>query len=352
LPFAVASALFVLAVVGCCWQAAASLLFTPSAVMRVYGNERGELETGVCEVTIPKSHQRGQLESASLLRLELKQDAARHIVLQSVIPKERTEFLAELSAAVARSPQRDVLIFIHGYNVDFEDAARRTAQLAKDLELQGAPVCYSWPSQAGLLQYAVDETNVVWTVPHLKQFLLEVVRESDARSVNVIAHSMGNRALTSALKELRYELQDDARLFNQVVLAAPDIDADIFRRDIAPAITSTARRVTLYASSKDRALAVSKRLHGYPRAGESGPSLLLVEDIDTIDASGIDFSLLGHSYYGGNSNILADLGLLIRQGLPAASRMNLAANRRDGLTYWVFKGVATAGLTGSEEHRR
>lgn len=318
--------------------------------IRAYGNDRGSLEVGVCEVTIPNSHREGMLETPSILRLELREDASKHIVLRSVAVREHDEFIRELKASVAQSPEREALVFIHGYNVSFEDAARRTAQMAVDLHVRGAPIFYSWPSQGGLFEYTVDETNVVWTVPHLKQFLLEVARQSDARSINVIAHSMGNRALASALRELAFELRDEKLQLNQVVLAAPDIDAEVFRRDVAPAITSTAHGVTLYASSKDRALAASKQVHGYPRAGDSRPSLLLLPGIDTIDVSDVDTSLLGHSYYGSCRQILDDISVLIHHGLPAASRGELVAGTRGEQTYWTFRTASASDGAGSAAH--
>jgi esterase/lipase superfamily enzyme len=258
------------------------------------------------------------------------------VVLQSIVPREADAFFRELAEVVASAPRRDLFVFIHGYNVTFENAARRTAQMAYDLKFRGAPIFYSWPSQGGLLKYTVDETNVAWSAPHLKQFLLDVARKSDAAAVNLIAHSMGNRALTAALRDLALELREDARLFNQIVLAAPDVDADVFRRDIAPAIVRTGRRVTLYASSNDQALQASKQVHGYPRAGDSGDGLVITEGIDTIDVSTVDTSLLGHSYYGGDS-ILTDIHHVIQEALPADRRSWLTPALREGLTYWVFQ---------------
>jgi esterase/lipase superfamily enzyme len=216
------------------------------------------------------------------------------------------------------------------------------------LKFEGAPIFYSWPSQGGLLRYTVDETNVAWTVPHLKQFLLDVARESDADAVNLVAHSMGNRALTSALRELNLELRQEAALFNQIVLAAPDVDAEVFRRDIAPAITQTAQRVTLYASSDDQALQASKQVHGYARAGDSGEGLVVIPGIDTIDVSGIDTSLLGHSYYGGSHSILADLYHVIQEALPASQRQWLSPVEQDGLTYWVFRDAMLRAAKAQE----
>ena len=300
---------------------------------RVYGNDRGQFEVGTCQVSIPRTHQIGQLEAPSILRLEIREDARKHVMLRSVTLRENSEFYEHLRQRVAESPDRDLFVFVHGFNVTFDDAARRTAQIAHDLKFPGAAVFYSWPSQGGLFKYTIDETNVVWTVPHLKQFLLDVSKNSGAKSVNLIAHSMGNRALTSALRELKYELQGEA-IFNQIVLAAPDIDADVFRRDIAPAIQSTARRVTLYASSDDQALIASKNVHGYARAGESGAGLVVIPGIETIDVTGIDTSLLGHSYYGSSLSILADLYEVIRCGQPPSARLWLTKLDRGGVPYW------------------
>ena len=94
----------------------------------------------------------------------------------------------------------------------FEDAARRTAQIHKDLKFEGAPVFFSWPAHDKfILTYMADANNIPWTTPHLKQFLLEVVHESGAKSINLIAHSMGNRALTATLRELELEIQAATR---------------------------------------------------------------------------------------------------------------------------------------------
>jgi len=305
---------------------------------RVYGNQRGTLEYGTCTVTIPKEHSVGELESPSILRLEFSEDPTRHVMLREVKQQPVDEFFAGLKSCVDRSQRKETFVFVHGYNVTFEKAARRTAQLAYDLKFDGAPIFYSWPSQGGLLKYAVDETNVVWTAPHLKEFLVGVARRSGAKSIHLIAHSMGNRALTSALQALSYELRDQGPMFKEVVLTAPDIDAEVFRRDIAPAIQRTAGRVTLYASSNDEALAASKTVHGYPRAGESGRNIVVVPGIDTIDVSAVDTSLLGHNYYGSNDTVLSDLVQLLNEAKPPERRNRLYSKLLGSLKYWVFRG--------------
>lgn len=317
-----------------------------------YNADRGSLVKGIAEVTVPDNHQRGSVERPSLLRFEIREDQQEHIVLTSAIELSDAAFHQRLAETVALSPNQDLLVFIHGYNVDFESAVQRTAQIAVDLPFEGVPVCYSWPSQGTLFGYTVDETNAAWTQTHLKKFLLDLASESGARSINVVAHSMGNRPATGALVEIGWQLHsavDQDRLFDRVVLAAPDVDADQFRRDLAPALTAVADHVTLYASSDDKALIASKQVHGYPRAGESGEGIVVVPGIETVDVSGIDLSLLGHSYYGDNQSMLQDLYQVVRSRLPAKQRRQLAPRPYGELTYWQLIGPATGDQRVSAE---
>ncbi|QDT13665.1 alpha/beta hydrolase [Planctomycetes bacterium K23_9] len=300
-----------------------------------YLGDRGVLTRGVCEVTVPVVHERGIVERPSLLRFEFREDQDKHVVLTHAVEMQRDHFYQKLSTTVADSKERDLLVFIHGYNVDFDSAVQRTAQISVDLPFEGVPICYSWPSQGQLLSYSIDENNAMWTVTHLREFLLELASQSGADSINVVAHSMGNRAMTMAMQQIQHQSSPGADpIFDRVVLAAPDVDADRFRRDLAPSLLSVANQVTLYASSDDRALIASKKVHGYPRAGESGADLVVVPGVETIDVSGIDLSLLGHSYYGENDSMLRDLYDVVRARLPAPRRPSLIARQAGALTYW------------------
>lgn len=303
----------------------------------IYGNERGTLQRGFCEVSIPKSHVIGRLESPSVLRFEFRENPTRDVVLESVSPEPADEFFADLGRCVGESRSQSAFVFVHGFNVRFEKAARRTAQMAYDLKFDGAPIFFSWPSQGDLLRYAVDETNAAWAMPHLKEFLVEVAARSGARSVHLIAHSMGNRPLTTALSELARTPAVELPLFKEVVLTAPDVDADVFRDQLAPLITKTAQRVTLYASSNDEALAFSKTIHGYARAGDTTDRpLVVLPGVDTIDVSKLDTSLLGHSYYGTNGTVLADLFQLLHGAKPPDERRWLRREPFGDLEYWIF----------------
>jgi esterase/lipase superfamily enzyme len=322
-----------------------------------YRGTRGSLVRGVCEVTVPDVHDRGQVERPSLLRFEIREDQRKHVVLTSATELDADVFHQQLSNVIAKSPDRDLLVFIHGYNVDFQSAVRRTAQISVDLPFAGVPVCYSWPSRGSVFQYTVDETNAAWTTPHLKQFLLELAESSGAESINVVAHSMGNRPTTQALVEIGWQREMEAKsdelpVFDRVVLAAPDVDADRFRRDLAPELVEVAEQVTLYASSDDQALIASQKVHGYPRAGESGENMVVVPGIETVDVSGIDLSLLGHSYYGDNQSMLHELYELVRARLPAPRRQLLVARRRGEQIYWQLIKKPTPRISAESKSVR
>ncbi len=300
-----------------------------------YRGDRGNLTRGICEVTVPRIHRPGVVERPSIFRLEFREDQEKHIVLTSAIELSQDDFYRRLSQTVAKSPDQDLLVFIHGYNVDFQSAVRRTAQIAVDLPFEGVPICFSWPSQGTLLGYSIDETNAEWTTTHLQQFLMELVGNSGAKSINVIAHSMGNRPMTAAMEQIRWRHPTESTTpFDRVVLAAPDVDADRFRRDLGPSLLKVANQVTLYASSDDQALIASKQVHGYPRAGESGDQLVVVPGVETIDVSGVDLSLLGHSYYGDSESMLRDLYQVVRSRLSASERSSLIARQLGDAVYW------------------
>ena len=300
-----------------------------------YSGDFASIEYGRVEVSIPPGHEVGELESPRMLRFEFRADPEKHVVLSSVEPFSKDDFFSAVRDSVGVARSREALVFIHGYNVSFHRAARRTAQLAHDLDFQGVPLFYSWPSDGAFLRYTADEQDVRLTVPNLTSFLTDVARSTDAERVHIVAHSMGSRALAAALIEIGRNISEP--LFGEVIFAAPDIDAREFRSIVAPAIVGTAERFTLYASSRDRALRVSKVLHDYPRAGDSGEELTIVDGIETIDASVIDTSLLGHSYFADAIQLVSDLLSVIREGLPPSDR-SLEPRARGGVTYWRFGG--------------
>jgi esterase/lipase superfamily enzyme len=241
---------------------------------------------------------------------------------------------------MSEADDAEALLFIHGFNVAFDSALRRTARLAYDLDFSGPALLYSWPSRGRATDYVADGSNVEWTVFHLRDFLERILLEVGARAVHVIAHGMGSRALVAALRALdcaELERRGAARL-RQVVFTAPDIDAATFR-DLARTFErgKQAERFTLYASSCDEALETARKLSHYPRAGDSGDGLVVVDGVDTIDASEVETDFPGYADHGEARSVLSDLHDLIGQGIPPDRRACLRPVEHPEGQYWRFQ---------------
>jgi esterase/lipase superfamily enzyme len=301
-----------------------------------YGAERSKVSYGMCEVTIPKMHQQGKLEAPSYRRLQFREDPKKHVMLQQIRPNEKGIYFETLRERINQSTGKNAFIYVHGFNVTFEDAARRTAQIAFDIGFDGAPVFYSWPSRGHVTSYVADKTNVRWAEKNLLNFLRDFVDKTDADNIYLIAHSMGNRALAGAVMTLIAEQPALKKRFREIILAAPDIDAELFRRDIAPKMIEASDNITLYVSADDNALLASRRIHEYPRAGEAGENIIIMDGIDTVDATGLDASLVAHSYIVEVKSIIADLLEIIRHGKRAAARPMLRKVDTVQGAYWAF----------------
>lgn len=291
----------------------------------VYTSDRARrLELGRALVTVPKVHQVPNIERPFAIRIfnvtiyQSAEDPKQHFTLRELKSLPQEEFLALVRERVggSRSFKDQAVVFVHGYNTEFDYALYRTAQMAYDLKFDGAAFLYSWPSGGAVGGYGYDRESATQTEPYLKDFLALVMKESGAKSVSVIAHSMGNLPLLNVLRDLGPALPPDVRL-NQIILAAPDVDRDVFAY-LAANITQYGRGVTLYCSANDRAMAASRRVAGgVPRAGDvpaEGP--ILVEGIDTIDVTqtSTDVLALNHSTYAEKSALLNDIGLLLQTG--------------------------------------
>ncbi|WP_323038334.1 alpha/beta hydrolase [Gemmobacter sp.] len=291
-----------------------------------YGYARGPLDYGIAEVSIPDQHIPGAIERPSIWKLEFAPDPARHVMLRSVTPMAGEAFFASLASATASRPRPEIVLFIHGYNVSFGAAARRAAQLAHDMNYPGLPVLYSWPSQGSTVGYLSDAAVVQLSGRHLSRFLDDLVARSGAQTIHIVAHSMGNRALTEALE--LYALRNGIRPgdppdFGQVIFAAPDVDAGLFA-EILPTMRPVAQRMTLYASENDWALVASRNLHGnMARAGQAGADTLAVGGLDTVDMSALGADMLAHGYFADDRSALADLVAVLWR--------NAAPERRCGL---------------------
>ncbi len=296
------------------------------------------LHLGVSEVSLPKNRKPGELPAPSIFKLEFSENADRHVTIQRIDRMSPDEFFSGIDGVLHRDDSESALVFIHGYNVAFDDAMRRTAQISADVKFEGASILYSWPSQGQTLSYATDESNVAWSITHLETFLLDLRQRTGVKKVHLVAHSMGNRALVGALERLALRFPDKQPMFGQVVMAAPDVDTDEFVKRYVSSVSNCATRATLYASSGDRALLASMKLHGYRRLGLTSSPQPTFAGIDVVDVSPIDTSILGHSYYGSHPLMLQELRELIYSGTGPVDRQWLVtAQGSHSPPLWRFR---------------
>jgi esterase/lipase superfamily enzyme len=273
---------------------------------------------------------------------EEAEDPDKHFTMKELKAQTREELLALVRARLAKSERfKDhALVFIHGYNTTFDNGIYRTAQIAYDLKFDGAPFHYSWPSGGGLSSYTYDRESAGQSIPYMRDFFDLVIKESGAKKISVIAHSMGNQPALQVMRDIKASSPPGV-VISQIILAAPDVDRDNFE-NIAKEIQGLANGITLYAASNDFALNASRRFHGgIPRAGDVPPGgPLVLPGIDTIDVTAVSTDSLGlnHSGYAENNALLNDLQLLIQTGerppekrIPLLEKIGTAAG-----DYWRY----------------
>ncbi len=298
------------------------------------GSERSDVKYGNCMVSIPRDHRMGVLESPKWYKLQFTETPDKHVSVLEIKMKSKEDFFRDINSSYPDS-SKTAIIFVHGYNVTFVDAARRTAQITYDIGFKGIPAFFSWPSTGTLVGYTHDADNIAWSTPHLVQFFVDFIRETKAENVVVIAHSMGNRGVVEALSRMNQSNPKERKVIKEIILAAPDVDAGIFKNDIAPRLVNQDSHITLYASSNDLALKASKKVNGHQRLGDSAPKITIYKGIESIDASDVETDLMGHSYFSDKNSIISDMFYLIKDGKKAADRFGLVSMENGA--YWKFR---------------
>jgi esterase/lipase superfamily enzyme len=293
------------------------------------------LSLGYCDVYVPSTHLFGEIGSSWFWRTITFDDD--RLKIDNIKALSQSDWLTLMSEDLKRAPpgHRSALVYIHGYNNSFTDAAIRAAQIGYDLKVDGITAFFSWPSKGSVAQYLADTNTVDASEAYLKQFLETLSLNADIDRVDILAHSMGNRALLRTVAKLRAD--SSIKPIRHIILAAPDVDAQLFGQlavDYPKLATGT---TTLYVSSKDRAINASEILADFPRAGYE-PPVVIVDGIDTVDASDVDFGLLGHGYYAESGAVLHDMFDILHHGDRASARQQLhQVTDERGRLYWTLR---------------
>jgi esterase/lipase superfamily enzyme len=295
-----------------------------------YGGERGEPHFGRCEVEFTPIPIINQV--ASKIPFYLKSETNSVSLAEQADP---SVFWEQLGAAAGRTSTGSVVLFVHGYNYGFERTCRMAAEMQRSLQDKATVLMFSWPSNALPSDYMPDQADIEWSVPLLASFIGQLGDHIGKSNVQVVAHSLGSRGVIFALQRLAAG-QVERPAVDHLVLLAPDFDSRTFV-DLLPDLAPLAGSITLYASGNDTPLKLSRQLSGYPRLGEAGEYLTVVEGMETIDVSSIGrYQLTGHEYFYFHPLVTADLAALLSTGARAAQRSGLQPKMRNGVRYWEF----------------
>nr|WP_281459709.1 alpha/beta hydrolase [Pseudomonas sp. P13] len=308
-------------------------LLVKNRCLGAYSGKRGvygRLNYGHCMVSIPVGHEVGEIELRRWY--QLVEDPNKHVSILGGGTIDEAEF-KEVVRRDLNNGDGASLIFVHGFNVSFEDAARRTAQLAYDLNFKGVPVFFSWPSNGKVLTYNGDEESIIWSEDAIYSFLVDYLSNPELKQAFLIAHSMGGRGALEALKRISATRPELRGKLKEVVLAAPDVGRELFTDTIAPIILNENYPVTVYGSKNDRALKLSYKLKTYDRLGGVPAVVDVWKGVDFIDASDVKTDFLNHSYGIGSDTVLSDIVSLFSGNRPPQRNRLTAVEANNGI-YW------------------
>lgn len=343
----------------------------------MFSGERGRnLSYADVVISVPPNHQPGQLEIGT--------DPSKSMAVIARDYLTRKDFIAKVRRELAkRKPgERDILVFIHGYNTRFDEAIFRFAQIVNDAGYKGVPVLFTWPSRGELLAYPYDRESTAYSRDDLETTLLELARETGVAQIDLLAHSMGNMLTMEVLRQakIRGNPTFNGKL-GYIMLAAPDVDIDVFRRQL-DVYGRFAKPVTVFVSKDDKALNVSRIVWGSSlRAGaytvftpeiEERLKALNIRVIDLSDVKSSD--KLNHATFAASPEIVQMIGNRLASddldpraasltdkvnifagavGRTVGSAAGLAVDVPLGVVGGVTQGVAqgVSGVTGSNAPR-
>ena len=241
------------------------------------------------DVSIPPTHKTGHIE---LHKREA--DAEKHFVVTSTqIYDTAPEFRQQV---MKNAPNRETVVFIHGYNNTLSEAMFRAAQIEHDFQAKEPMVLFSWQSAGSARGYVYDRDSVLFARDDLEG-LLNTLTEGRNDKVFLFAHSIGAHLAMEALRQAA--LRGNKRLLSRisgVVLMSPDLDIDLFKRQAA-AIGNLPKPFFIFTVQDDKALGFSALLTGKkPRLGLINST----EEIEGLGVKIVDFTALAEGGDAGN----------------------------------------------------
>jgi esterase/lipase superfamily enzyme len=252
------------------------------------------------------------------------------------------------------SGSKDVYIYVHGYKVEFENPVLVAAELWHFLGHDGAFIAYSWPSTRKTLAYWSDLDDAINSARRLRALIVHIAETTDAERIHVLGYSAGTRVVARMLADLGMYgyFVDDEQLqrrlkLGHVILIGSDVDRSVFMGYLLDGALRVPQALTVYESSDDSALGLSKRVFQRDRVGQivagelTSPGIrdfferqpkLRVIDVSEAEAGTAGS---GHSYFRESPWVSSDILATLLYDLTPAQR-GLA--RKPNSPVWTFPG--------------
>src|SRR5208283_5062993 len=264
-------------------------------------------------MTIPPGHRAGSIEAPLWGQANGRND----VVLAGERELDGDEFRAELASHVSGrvGVNRDILVFVHGFNTSFDDARSRAAQIVADARFGGVAVLFTWPSRSELFGYVYDKDSATASRDALQALLQNLGETPGVGKIHVLAHSMGGWLTMEALRASAIGGDRDlAGHLDNVILASPDIDMTVFASQMARIRPA---KVTVFATPNDRALSLSSFIaSSRQRVGAIDASK--PEDraeIESLGAKVVDITaysdadrFISHTVFANSPEVLNEIG--------------------------------------------
>lgn len=210
-------------------------------------------------VSIPPTHRLAEIQWPTDVP-----DPTRHFAVVSSEPLDEKRFLAEVGSSAARGEAlgRDVGIFVHGFNNNFQESLFRAAQLTVDVNVARSAILFTWPSKAAITGYLADKDAVTFSRDALARLVERAAADHRVRGVKLYAHSMGSWLTMESVRQIRIARGERtlAKLLD-LTLAAPDIDAEVFLQQLR-VVGRLGSPITVLVSKDDQALSLSRFIAG------------------------------------------------------------------------------------------
>jgi esterase/lipase superfamily enzyme len=278
----------------------------------------------------------------------------QEIQIDAVSGLDRATFVERMRELVEKSPQRSLLLVVHGFRERFPSALRKTAFLGHVLDINSPLLVFDWPGDQGssLSGYRRAREVAEASGAELAETLELIVREIQPERLWLLANSMGGQVVADAFGILHREadLADAETEIENVVLTAPDIDQDEFDARFEQEITALVDRLTVYVSSNDRALLVSRIINRGRRLGESTASPDQLEEavrfaelveaesdrVTLVDVTPVNRTRNFHNFSLETPEFFDDLYLRLRNPRAPRSRLIYPVRTPEGHVYWVL----------------